>query len=405
MKIQKIKIENFKGIDELEFKPRMINLIIGKNNTGKTSLLEAIDLHIGAGLSNRKEHIASLIKVNSYESVIELTVDGEERVLKLKRPDREKIIIEFKKHMLTNIKNLQKHYPPELFSRLDENDIQELEKILDIVLNQEMIIDEILQESISIIDDGVESVVFSVQLFRNSKIEKFMIEYSKKINEHLSKKNNKMQILPYHFILGEMDFKDIGTERNKCSFIKQLLPLSPLLKETPAERANIIYKIDEIIKKYNLVQNIKKFDTNFLIFEYENGQPSAVPFSFMGDGFKAMVSLLRFMLSEKSVNKIILLEEPEIRMHPAYIRDLINFIIKFSHEMKLQFFITTHNIDFIESFLDDFLPMEAVRYIDNELLILRMEKGGVANHMIPDFFDRKEAIEKKDKLFFDLRGV
>ena len=44
MQIKELKIENFKGISYLKFSPKKINLIVGRNNTGKTSVLEAIDL-------------------------------------------------------------------------------------------------------------------------------------------------------------------------------------------------------------------------------------------------------------------------------------------------------------------------------------------------------------------------
>ena len=37
MKIKEITINNFKGIDNLNIKPKMINLIVGKNNTGEIS--------------------------------------------------------------------------------------------------------------------------------------------------------------------------------------------------------------------------------------------------------------------------------------------------------------------------------------------------------------------------------
>jgi Predicted ATP-dependent endonuclease of the OLD family len=44
MKVNEISIENFKGIDSLKFQPRLLNVIVGRNNTGKTSILEAMAL-------------------------------------------------------------------------------------------------------------------------------------------------------------------------------------------------------------------------------------------------------------------------------------------------------------------------------------------------------------------------
>ena len=42
MVIKEVGIENFKGIDSIKFKPKLLNVIVGRNNTGKTSIIEAI---------------------------------------------------------------------------------------------------------------------------------------------------------------------------------------------------------------------------------------------------------------------------------------------------------------------------------------------------------------------------
>lgn len=42
MKLQNVKIRNFKGIEELEFNPEKLNVLVAKNGKGKTSTIEAI---------------------------------------------------------------------------------------------------------------------------------------------------------------------------------------------------------------------------------------------------------------------------------------------------------------------------------------------------------------------------
>ena len=44
MKITSMNIENFKAIDSLHFNPRMLNIFVGSNNSGKSTILQAIKL-------------------------------------------------------------------------------------------------------------------------------------------------------------------------------------------------------------------------------------------------------------------------------------------------------------------------------------------------------------------------
>jgi AAA15 family ATPase/GTPase len=39
--IEKLVIDGYRGIDHFEYEPKMINILVGRNNTGKSSILEA----------------------------------------------------------------------------------------------------------------------------------------------------------------------------------------------------------------------------------------------------------------------------------------------------------------------------------------------------------------------------
>ena len=47
MAIKRIYIENFRSIKRLDFKPSMLTALIGKNNSGKSNILRAINLMLG----------------------------------------------------------------------------------------------------------------------------------------------------------------------------------------------------------------------------------------------------------------------------------------------------------------------------------------------------------------------
>jgi len=117
------------------------------------------------------------------------------------------------------------------------------------------------------------------------------------------------------------------------------------------------------------------------------------------------VALLWHLSSEKISDKIVLLEEPENHMHPGYLKQLVKIIIKFSEELNIQFFMTSHNADFIESFFNKNLSQKEKRYLNKELLTLRMGKIEKGDYATLKTYDYKEAKETLNEFFIDLRGV
>ena len=69
--LYKIKIESFRGIESLTLKNfKNINVLVGENNSGKTSIIESIFFNIGAANPTLLE------SVESFRSMIHLTADG-----------------------------------------------------------------------------------------------------------------------------------------------------------------------------------------------------------------------------------------------------------------------------------------------------------------------------------------
>ena len=91
MKIRKVEIKNFKGIEDLSIKAKSINIIIGRNNTCKTSLLEAISYATSENMRRFEleyEHrLNSLINVGSAESEVLIDLDDGNKRLRLSKPE------------------------------------------------------------------------------------------------------------------------------------------------------------------------------------------------------------------------------------------------------------------------------------------------------------------------------
>jgi putative ATP-dependent endonuclease of OLD family len=53
MQLRRLEIKNFRGIEELDLKIEDITVLIGENNTGKTTILDALKIALRSGLSRR----------------------------------------------------------------------------------------------------------------------------------------------------------------------------------------------------------------------------------------------------------------------------------------------------------------------------------------------------------------
>jgi len=70
MKIEQIEIVNFRSIQELVILPKKLNAIIGKNSSGKTNILKAIDLVLGEGWTTKAKIARELFNDVSKEIFI-----------------------------------------------------------------------------------------------------------------------------------------------------------------------------------------------------------------------------------------------------------------------------------------------------------------------------------------------
>ncbi|MCK4795913.1 MAG: AAA family ATPase [Spirochaetes bacterium] len=399
MKINKITINDFKGIDTLEFKPKMINLIVGKNNTGKTSLLEAIDLLFNSEKIRDNKYMNDLININSesFSEIIANLGDGNKLQLQLKKSDYQELNIEFKNLIFESFK-LSMNFKKIKFTEKME---QALESALNDFLDKE--IHSILsKQSLTLVKNAEKKVLFS----DSEEFSRVLIDTSKYLFKNLKLENKVILDNDYSLFLKVYSSRllNIKQEINEKEvvFIKELKHIAK--DDKTSEDTLKIHKIDNYLKKNKLINNLERFNLPRLIFKSKNNLLGTIPYEFMGDGFKVIVGLLWHLSSKNIKRKIILIEEPEKYTHPGYVKELVKYLIKFSRDENIQFFITSHSIDFIEFFLDeDIITSDDRKYLKKELRILRLEK--LENNILPESLDYNGAKSNKEDLLLDLRGV
>lgn len=387
MKISEIEISGFKGIPHLTIHPKQINILVGKNNTGKTSILEAISSTLGVSMLRMQMkydlHLSSLINVNKKESKVVVKLENENRYLLLRKPELKEIVPEFKKQLMDGIKSVS-------LRGNHESDWVKVEELLDKILSKEDLLSEIEKESIRF-ESGKDVVyIFSYTPLILKEIEP-LIEYADKTIFRMGR-----GMLP--FLLTQSRFLQKVDEKNEkvLTFIKELAIPDRAVSSLNKSKIN---EIENYLKDRKILKNLERFDLDRLLFK-NNEKEYEIPFSFMGDGFKSLIGLIARASND---TKIVLIEEPENHLHPAYITEIIRQIVNFSMAKDIQFFITTHNSEILDVVSTDVLEPKYQEYLSKELNIIRLDCSG--DDIIAKELNRKEALEELEELKLDLRGT
>ena len=161
-------------------------------------------------------------------------------------------------------------------------------------------------------------------------------------------------------------------------------------------------RIEEIIKRNKLLTDLERFSFRSIVFR--NGDEThEIPFDLMGDGFFALVNLLRGLIADP-VPSIVVIEEPERDLHPGYIEQFTKYLVQISKTLGIQFFIISHSEDFInELFRLGELDTDISEFIKEELSVIRI--SSTKNLTLSSIKKYEEASFEVNDLELDLRGI
>lgn len=143
--------------------------------------------------------------------------------------------------------------------------------------------------------------------------------------------------------------------------------------------------LGKAVKKFKEISDIKNFSLNLLnknepftnaFFAEETNNGLLLPLSSLGSGYEMIFSLIYSVcLAEQSKKKlIILIDEPELHMHPALQLKFINFLIEISKTYQVIF--TTHSPLLIKQVLhNEKVKIYILNKKQNDISITDMNKG------------------------------
>lgn len=330
IRFNNISINTFKGIKQLKLNNLGdVNLIVGENNVGKTSILEAIMLmqfpgdimSIVQNSRTRTNNYNPFKRTTSFDTFMQMFAfnEDEEKTINMEfdtGTSKEEIII--KGRLETKIKKLE----PSRYSNKNSN------------LNNEDIEQEVL--------------CFTGKL--NYNVYSDNLKSQQSVSEDIDLDN-----LQEFRIRNKSKYKNI----NYVSSIDHVVKLDisrAILKGQKGEIIELLKLVDPDIYDYDLVRNDDKFGQISEVIHHK--KLGVVPLHTFGDGLKKILSLASNIVSSK--DGILLIDEIETSVHHSLLSDIVLWMTKACKKFNVQIFATTHSLEAVSVFAENAVNYPAI---------------------------------------------
>lgn len=428
--IHEVSIKNYRAIDEISFTPGRINILVGPNNSGKSSVLEAVAL-LKSGEKRCEDSLGiyvlgELIKKYSMQYLFHnleqpVEISDKDMCITLRYysegypkdtsgshiRDYFNEIIQDHFNQPDTIHRIRSRFfqdrkyadnpqwkhqvrrdgssPLDSKPRFDHDERDErfgmyitgLEKKIESVLyhTKKIVFSGFLKGSPALLYVIVDKENRD-DIQQQEEVFDFMRYQMKSFHEIQS---------PLHTSTGFVSDYDAGSQSGRLEE----------LHDDVVRRNLIGASHNRIISKIPYIEDIRKTDEG--LYVSLSGKDRTIPLASMGDGFKSMLRI--FYLSVLAKNGVITLEEPELSLHPGYIEMLAEAIIFCSKET--QFFISTHSNDLIQSLLEVANQNNCLDSIQIIKMHPRLDSHTIEAEEIPG----AEALDDIETIKIDLRGV
>ncbi len=411
-RIEELHVDGFKGLTDTDLEFGRLNVVTGRNNTGKTSLLEAIELGLEPErLEGYGDQVGDLVNVHLDAALIELSLAKGQYSLSLEFASPEEALEHAINALVRTFSSTPLSFVPE--------DV-DLSDAIERVLRAELA--NIEAEEVPDIDRHVLNVSYGGVTFRlvivDGKLTEMLLKREDEIRASLESEFSNSELEEWHkqspvddvfdYVLtrrGPFHFAEFYLESpegpNDVRFIEQ--PKTTSHPDSSDDENAAIKKVEirDYLNEHEITPEpgvtVEDFDFDVIVFE-EEGERYQVPYDFMGDGFKTIVGILWQFVGEEDVSDVVLMEEPENHMHPGYVGELVPFLVDVAREEDVQLFISTHNVDFISEFFAE-LPDDQREFLESEFRLVQMTET------VPKTFDYADAKEQVEDLHLDLRGI
>ncbi len=347
MFIKNIQIENYKCFDKTEFieLTQGINLVLGKNNVGKTAFLEALAINVAAMPfrdinSDVKNSIDKTPKFSgeieiSFKEFIDFVLDHNGGSFKVPVPDNR--IKDWKEQFENNI-NSDNSFFSLLFKKSNIALLQTTASFFDV---QEARVHGLRHEG-AVIKKFNENMIFEWMYVSDRQIEPFEFVF------------NKVKASIYRFKAERLNLSkssmQVGIElRNDASNLAGAL--QELSSNQPSQYSMLCDLVRSIFPDIHRVVSKNTDGAGGCRIDTWQADPSTqresavISLSECGTGISQVLAILFIIITSKD-SRIIIIDEPNSFLHPGAAKKLIEILKKYPQH---QYIISTHSPEIIKT--------------------------------------------------------
>lgn len=349
---RKIEISGFRGADKISLdKLGQINVLVGKNNAGKSSCLEAISL-----LASGSSGFMNAFGENSLKQALGRRVRGSFGLQYLRHVDAAETRIIGHRMDGSGSDNLVMGESPYSVEPAVEADIigRLHSKMCAALSNGETVIDQAFFYFY-----GENTALGALYVTRN----------------------------------GLSGIVELDQQRDAAAGLRSLFvdlgELGDGLHDRLADSGKLRDVIKKLHKAFPSITDIRQIRNMLHVCKGD----AAIPFYLTGDGFQA--SLMIMAVTVMLERGVLILEEPENDMHPGLVSRVVHDLLSACQNNNLQIFISSHSDELVRKTLE----------MQEDANVSVHHVGLVDGEQFAESFNLSEAKERRLDLQLDLRGL
>jgi len=374
--ITELEIETFRGVKELKLKDLGdINIFVGDNNSGKTSVLEAIQILCDPSVYNLMQVARQREKYKSFLRAGLSPLDLFMFLFSISAEMKERNQYRLSFDAVLKNERMDLRVEGELINQLmNANDLRQ-NSYSGRIKNQEGLIEE------------QEEVLTFVGDIKTNLPNELQIGFFKDENER-------------------------HVEINRYSRIARSQKARPLIELESIQVIDHVVNnsFSQLIKNKKIKEEalilLEEFEPGIIDLRYiddegrfypviDSGLPDYLPLSMYGDGMKKALTILNALVSAE--NGIVIIDEFETAIHTTAMENVFRFMITVAKELNVQLFLTTHSIEAVDKVLTS-----AGADIDN-IRVITLKKDQKTGKTLSRNLIGSEVQQDRDAFDFEVR--